>query len=63
MRCGKLHRGRSLRIKTRAELLRSIHPRYWQYLRPDTGDVPVAAEESSQAVEHPAAPRMIQLVL
>ena len=39
-RMGKLYEGRPLRLKTRAELLASIDPRYWQYLRGDTGDVP-----------------------
>jgi len=39
-RAGKLYRGRPLRIKTRAELLASIKPHYWKYLREDTGDVP-----------------------
>jgi hypothetical protein len=37
----RLHEGRHLSVKTRAELLRSIRPNYWQYLRADTGDVPV----------------------
>jgi radical SAM superfamily enzyme YgiQ (UPF0313 family) len=49
MKWGKLHRGRPLPIKTRAELLRSIHPHYWQYLRRDTGDVPLATEQPAPA--------------
>jgi hypothetical protein len=37
---GKIHLGRPLHIKTRAELLRTIKPSMRQYLRPDTGDMP-----------------------
>jgi radical SAM superfamily enzyme YgiQ (UPF0313 family) len=59
---GNLHRGRPLRIKTRAELLRSIPSHYWRHLRSDTGDVPVEPAESSPTVAQRAAPRMIQLV-
>jgi hypothetical protein len=43
LKAGRLHRGRPLEPKTRAELLRSINPNYWKFLRPDTGDVPAAA--------------------
>src|SRR4030095_8178135 len=39
VKLGNLHRGRPLPIKTRAELLRSINPRYWQYLRAVNGDI------------------------
>ncbi|MFQ5740994.1 MAG: B12-binding domain-containing radical SAM protein [Acidobacteriota bacterium] len=39
-RMGKLYVGRPLRIKTRAELLASIKPHYWQFLREDNGDIP-----------------------
>ena len=39
-RFGKLYKGRPINIKTRAELLASIKPTYWKYLRDDTGDVP-----------------------
>jgi radical SAM superfamily enzyme YgiQ (UPF0313 family) len=49
LRVGRLHRGRPLTPKTRAELLRSINPRYWQFLRADTGDVPRAESESTDA--------------
>ena len=37
---GKLHIGRPLRIKTRKELLATVRPSQWRYLRADTGDVP-----------------------
>ena len=41
-RMGKLHEGRPLQVKTRAELLASIKPHYWQFLREDNGDIPGA---------------------
>ena len=37
---GKLHRGRPLQVKSRAELLASIRSNFWEYLRQDTGDTP-----------------------
>jgi hypothetical protein len=37
---GKLYIGRPLNIKTRKELLETIKPHQYQYLRPDTGDMP-----------------------
>ncbi|MCE2514392.1 MAG: B12-binding domain-containing radical SAM protein [Acidobacteria bacterium] len=46
---GRLYEGRPIRVKTRAELLASIKPGYWKYLREDAGDVP-------QAPSAPAAP-------
>ena len=46
---GRLYKGQPIRVKTRAELLASIKPGYWKYLREDAGDVP-------QAPSAPAAP-------
>ncbi|MGH9339153.1 MAG: hypothetical protein ACRD1R_06105 [Acidobacteriota bacterium] len=40
---GKLYTGTPLNIKTRAELLASIRPSHWQFLREDAGDLPEAA--------------------
>jgi radical SAM superfamily enzyme YgiQ (UPF0313 family) len=37
---GKIYRGRPLRIKTRKELLTTIKPQHWAYLREDNGDLP-----------------------
>ena len=37
---GKLYPGKPVTIKTRAELLASIKPSYWKYLREDAGDLP-----------------------
>ena len=39
-RMGKIHVGRPMTIKTRKELLATIKPHQWQYLREDNGDVP-----------------------
>ena len=47
-RWGKLHRPRPLKLKTRAELLRSMRPSYWKDLRADTGDVPDATATATQ---------------
>jgi hypothetical protein len=41
---GRLYRGRPMEVKTRAELLASVKPAYWKYLREDTGDLPNEAE-------------------
>ena len=46
---GRLYKGRPIRVKSRAELLASIKPGYWKYLREDAGDLP-------QAPAPPAAP-------
>jgi radical SAM superfamily enzyme YgiQ (UPF0313 family) len=40
---GRIHIGRPLAIKTRKELLATIKPSQWKYLRPDNGDMPEAA--------------------
>jgi hypothetical protein len=39
-RMGKIHVGRPLEVKTRKELIASLKPHYWQYLRADNGDLP-----------------------
>ena len=39
-RMGKIHMGRPLAIKTRAELLETIKPSMRHHLRSDTGDMP-----------------------
>lgn len=59
---GKLYGGRPLELKTRADLLATIRPHYWKFLRADTGDLPVEAavarvpprsrEERKEPVEH-----------
>jgi hypothetical protein len=37
---GKIHVARPLKVKTRKDLLATIKPTQWQYLRPDNGDMP-----------------------
>ncbi len=49
---GKLYKGKPITVKTRAELLASIKPNYWKYLREDTGDLPgMAAPPAAPAAE------------
>jgi len=47
-RAGKLYPGRPLKLKSRAELIASIRPNYWKYLREDNGDPPYAADAVNQ---------------
>ena len=49
-RTGKLYGGTPLKVKTRAELLASINPAYWQFLREDNGDIPSAQEYEATPV-------------
>ncbi len=37
---GKIYRGQPLTVKSRKELLATIKPPHWKYLRPDNGDLP-----------------------
>lgn len=39
-RMGKIYMGKPLKVKTRKELLASIRPNQWKYLREDCGDLP-----------------------
>jgi hypothetical protein len=39
-KAGKLYRGRPLAVKSRKDLLASIKPQHWKYLRQDAGDLP-----------------------
>jgi len=39
-RMGKIYSGKPMQTKSRKELLASIRPNYWQYLREDCGDLP-----------------------
>jgi radical SAM superfamily enzyme YgiQ (UPF0313 family) len=39
-RMGKIYVGKPLKTKTRKELIASLKPHYWQYLRADNGDLP-----------------------
>src|ERR1041384_109154 len=52
-RMGKIYRGKPLKVKTRRELIASLKPKDWRYLRPDNGDMPV--EFSAPVVAHAMA--------
>lgn len=41
---GRIYRGRPLPLKSRKELLATIKPRHWRYLREDNGDLPAGWE-------------------
>jgi radical SAM superfamily enzyme YgiQ (UPF0313 family) len=47
---GKIYLGRSLRIKSRKELLATVRPNQRKFLRVDTGDVPEVAPDPQPAV-------------
>jgi hypothetical protein len=49
-RIGKIYEGKPLKLKTRAELLESIRPNYWQFLREDNGDLPTLERQEAEAV-------------
>jgi hypothetical protein len=40
-RMGRIYQGKPLKIKTRKELIASLKPKDWQYLRVDNGDMPI----------------------
>ena len=52
-RMGKIYRGKPLKVKSRKELIASLKPKDWQYLRADNGDMPV--EYVPRAAAHAAA--------
>ncbi len=39
-RMGKIYMGQPIKVKTRAELIATLKPNDWQYLRADNGDLP-----------------------
>ena len=49
-RMGKIYLGRPLKTKSRRELIASLKPHYWQYLRPDNGDLPEGYTPRSRPV-------------
>jgi hypothetical protein len=50
---GKIYRGKPVRVKTRAELLKTIKPQHWKYLRADNGDLPGDPPPDSQPAVRP----------
>jgi len=53
-RMGKIYIGRPMKIKTRKELIASIKPHYWQYLRADNGDLPDGYSPPTRPQQTPA---------
>jgi radical SAM superfamily enzyme YgiQ (UPF0313 family) len=54
-RMGKLYRGKPLRVKSRKELLETIRPQHWKYLRADNGDLPAGGEQAASQAAPAAA--------
>jgi radical SAM superfamily enzyme YgiQ (UPF0313 family) len=48
-RMGKIYTGKPLRIKSRKELLTTVKPQHWQYLRADAGDLPEGCDSAVAA--------------
>jgi hypothetical protein len=46
---GKIYRSKPLKTKNRRELLASLKPRDWQYVRADNGDLPVEFQQHAAA--------------
>jgi hypothetical protein len=51
VKMGKIYRGKPLKTKTRKELLSTIRPNQWQYLREDCGDLPDGWKARSELLE------------
>ena len=56
---GKIYIGKKLNVKTRKELLETIKPHQWQYLRADCGDLP---DNMPPSTPQPTAKSFISLV-
>jgi radical SAM superfamily enzyme YgiQ (UPF0313 family) len=52
---GKIYRGQPLPIKSRKELLATIKPQHWKYLRADTGEMPDGWEAMADSQDAPPA--------
>jgi hypothetical protein len=50
-RLGKIYLGKPLKVKSRKELIATLRPNDWQYLRADNGDLP-------EGYRHPSEPGM-----
>jgi len=44
-----------VKVKTRAELIASLKPKDWQYLRADNGDMPIGYTPPPPVAAHAAA--------
>jgi hypothetical protein len=54
-RMGKIYAGRPLKTKSRKELIASLKPHYWQYLREDNGDIPETYVPPQRIAKEPVA--------
>ena len=52
-RMGKIYSGKPMQVKTRKELIASLKPKDWRYLRADNGDLP--AEYTTPEIAHAMA--------
>jgi hypothetical protein len=50
-RMGKIYMGKPLKIKTRKELIATLRPNDWQFLRTDNGDLPDGYKPPSEPVQ------------
>jgi hypothetical protein len=46
---GKIYVGKPLKIKSRKELLETVKPQHWRYLREDNGDLPDGYKKAAAA--------------
>ena len=53
VKMGKVYGGTPLKVLTRKELLATIRPAYWKYLREDNGDMPEMAPPPPKATDEP----------
>ena len=44
---GKVYVGKPIEVKTRKELLATVKPSHWRFLRADNGDLPEGAAETA----------------
>jgi hypothetical protein len=51
VKMGKIYQGKPLKTKARKELLSTIRPNQWQYLREDCGDLPDGWKARSELLE------------
>lgn len=58
-RMGRIYRGKPLRIKSRKELLATIKPQHWKYLREDNGDLPDGWGSQPETLQPASALRVL----
>jgi len=58
-RMGKIYSGRPLEVKSRKELLATLKPQHWKYLRPDNGDMPEGWDQVADSSPAPSPLRVL----